>query len=432
MAIDKNKARELLERIDTLVDQVVGTVSRPLADWLKNQVMGKARQEIRDLIENSRSPVLYLLGRSGHGKSSLINALANQPVAEVGHVKPTTPESIPYTIPFEGLYASWKVIDSRGIFETTRPDGAPAKDAVEVVRQDLLTHKPDVLLHLIAAPEVRNLSNDLKVLQDMLATLKRNLGTTPPVLVVLTKTDTLGNPRQWPPEDHPGKAGLIRELLDYMARDVLRLKDFEALFRKAPDGTPASPVCRGFRLTDDSQVRFIIPVALPSGEDPWNIETLSETIGAVLPQDARLEFFQAQRRKELLRQMSSTLISRFALIASTVGASPIPVSDFLILTPLQMLMISIVGGLSCRPMNVGTAFEFLGACGLAVGAGTALRTTAQQLVKLIPGFGSVVSATIAGSGTYGIGKSAESYFFYGTKASPESFRGEWQPPVAAG
>jgi uncharacterized protein (DUF697 family) len=44
------------------------------------------------------------------------------------------------------------------------------------------------------------------------------------------------------------------------------------------------------------------------------------------------------------------------------------------------------------------------------GAGLGLRWTAQQLVKLVPGAGSIVSASIAGAGTTALGKSAMTYF----------------------
>lgn len=419
MAIDKQKTRELLAAIDNLFHQVAGGLPKSVLDWVQARVMGKAREEVRRLIENSRPPVLYLVGRSGHGKSSLINALANRPVAEVGHVKPTTPQSIPYTIPFEGLYSTWEVIDSRGIFESTRPGGAPSEDAVEHVRRDVLDRRPDVILHLIAAPEVRNLANDLRVFRDILDALKAKVGTVPPVVVVLTKADTLGNPRQWSPEQHPAKAELLRELLMYMVGDVLGLPACKPAKAEAPE--------RGCVVEGDSPVRFVVPVATPAGEEAWNVETLSELIGEVLPGDARLEFFQAQRRKELLRKMSSDLIKRFAGIATTVGASPLPVSDFLILAPLQLLMIALVGGLSCRPFSTATAFEFLGASGASIALGRGFRTVAQQLVKLVPIAGDVISAAIAGAGTYAIGKSAESYFFLGQARKPEEFRLEWKP-----
>ena len=155
MAIDKNKTRELLTGVDEIFASLVGSLPKEVGAFLKTAVMGPALQEIRTLIDESRPPVLFLAGRSGHGKSSLINALAGRAIADVGDIKPTTPESTPYLIHFEEQFSAWQVIDSRGIFETTRPDGAPATDAVEVLKRDLLKYRPDVLMHVISAPEMR-------------------------------------------------------------------------------------------------------------------------------------------------------------------------------------------------------------------------------------------------------------------------------------
>jgi len=57
--------------------------------------LGAAIGEIEALIEESRPPFFYLLGRSGHGKSSLLNALAGRDVVEVGHVRPRPRAPIP-------------------------------------------------------------------------------------------------------------------------------------------------------------------------------------------------------------------------------------------------------------------------------------------------------------------------------------------------
>jgi uncharacterized protein (DUF697 family)/predicted GTPase len=419
MAIDKDRTRELLAQIDKLFHEVGGVLPRAVFQWLRDQIMGKALGEIRDLIENSRPPVLYLIGRSGHGKSSLINALANKPVAEVGHVKPTTARSAAYTIPFTELYASWQVIDSRGIFESTRPGGAAAEDAVEQLRQDIVTYKPDVILHIVAAREARNLANDLKVLKDIIGLLRGRLGYAPPVVVILTQTDLLDPPREWPLQAGGIKATRITETLDYMAREVLAAPGLEPV-------DPALPV-KGCKLDGELPVKYLIPVAVPPGEPFWNIETLSEVIGAVLPKEAILQFFQAQRRKELLRKLSSGLIWRFSGIAAGIGAAPVPVSDMLILSPLQLVMLAIVGGISCRSFSRQTAVEFLTASGVSFGVGYALRTVAQQLVKAVPYAGPGISGAIAGAGTYAIGKSAETYFFTGVVRRPEEFRGDWKP-----
>lgn len=415
MAIDKNKTQALLENIDQLFASVIGGLPKEAQTFLKKSVMGPAIDEIRRMISESRPPVLYLVGRSGHGKSSVINALAGKKVSEVGDIKPTTPESIPYLISFEEVFSSWEVIDSRGIFETTRPDGAPLRDAVELLKEDIRERKPDVIMHVIAAPEIRNLSNDLRVFHEISRALKSDSGTTTPAFIVLTKADTLGNPRDWPPQTSARKAALIQEALAYMADDVLKCER---------NNIDLNTALKGFTLKHEHYLGIIPVCALE--DELWNTLTLSDFIGMHLPDSALLDFYQAQRRKEQLRKISSGLIKRFAVIASGIGASPVAFSDFLVLTPLQLLMLAIIGGLSCRPVSKETAYEYLSAAGVNILAASGVRYVANQIIKLIPFAGWAAAGSIAGSSTYALGKAAEAYFFSGKEAHPSEYKLDWK------
>lgn len=447
MAIDKNKTRELLEGVDEIFASLVGGLPKEVGAFLQKSVMGPALEEIRHLISESRPPVLFLAGRSGHGKSSLINAMAGREIADVGDVKPTTPESTPYLIHFEEQFSAWQVIDSRGIFETTRPDGAPAVDAVQTLKQDLLKYKPDVLMHVISSPELRNLAPDLKLMREILAEVKNESGVDLPVVVVLNKADTLGNPREWPPETNARKAALIHEALQYMGADILeippeRLRRLDRNFvikgfathpepASETDTTPSifgsSSGESGASAGDSGPHPAIIPVcSLPEAEDQWNIDTLQDFVGSQLPDVALLDFYQALRRKEQLRKISTGLIKRFSVIASGIGASPAPLSDFLVLTPLQILMIAMIGGLSCRSVSRETAYEYLSAIGVNLAAAGGVRFVTQQLLKFIPFGGWAAAGSIAGASTYGLGKAAEAYFFAGELLTPEQFQSDWK------
>ncbi len=131
MAIDKERTKELIARIDDLFDEVTANlpISKEAVSWVKEKILSEALAELRKLVEESRPPSFFLLRRSGHGKSSLINGLANQDFAKVGHgARPTTQETTEYRIKFPQRYSEWVVYDSRGVFEITKPDGAEELD----------------------------------------------------------------------------------------------------------------------------------------------------------------------------------------------------------------------------------------------------------------------------------------------------------------
>ncbi|MCB1174189.1 MAG: 50S ribosome-binding GTPase [Leptospiraceae bacterium] len=420
MAIDRKRTAELLETIDNLFNHTVGEVLPSQAvQFMRKSIMGPALDEIRGLIANSRPPILFLAGRSGHGKSSLINALTGRLVAPIGDIRPTTPESTPYLVQFNERFSSWQVIDSRGVFESTRPDQAANRDPASILMDDLAKYKPDVILHVISATEIRNLAPDIQLFRDIQNRYQGETTSPIPVITVISKADTLGNPRNWPPEEMPHKAALIKEALDYFNTEILNIT--------------MQPINPNFALYGSRSQNPMQPGVIPVcalQDNLWNIETLQDFIGTWLPESSLLEYYQALQRKEQLRQISSNLINRFALIASGIGASPAPLSDFAALIPLQLLMIAFIGGLSCKPVSKETATEYLSAAGFNVAATSGLRLLSAQLLKLLPVGGWAASSTLAGSSTWALGKAAEAWFFGGEVVDPGHFKGQWSSSQA--
>jgi uncharacterized protein (DUF697 family) len=121
--------------------------------------------------------------------------------------------------------------------------------------------------------------------------------------------------------------------------------------------------------------------------------------------------FPVSRDKK--REIARLLVQRASTIAVTVGLAPVPFSDAVILVPLQSLMVTSVAYIAGQPWDARAAAEWLGSVGLLGGAAFGLRWGAQQLIKLMPGAGTLLSASVAGTGTLAIGRSAIAYFIDG-------------------
>ena len=158
-----------------------------------------------------------------------------------------------------------------------------------------------------------------------------------------------------------------------------------------------------------------IPCAARAPADArWNLKEIAEELWARLPETTHVEAVRAlpvgqERRRDLGR----IIANRAATIAVTIGLAPIPFSDAILLMPLQGLMVTGIAYVAGQPWDRRAALEWLGSVGLMGGAAIGLRWSAQQLLKLVPGAGTLVSASIAGAGTLAIGRSAIAYFVDG-------------------
>jgi uncharacterized protein (DUF697 family) len=141
------------------------------------------------------------------------------------------------------------------------------------------------------------------------------------------------------------------------------------------------------------------------------IEALSGALVELLPGPARVTGCRVLvHAHEARRTVASNVVQSCAALAITVAVTPIPLSDLAVIAPLQVAMVSALAYIGGRTWDRRTAIEWISSVGLVGGAGFGLRWGAQQLFKLVPGAGNVISAGIAGSGTAALGQAAMAYF----------------------
>jgi uncharacterized protein (DUF697 family) len=167
-------------------------------------------------------------------------------------------------------------------------------------------------------------------------------------------------------------------------------------------------------LSVSSFVRFRVDGSIdPDRDERRNLDVLGELIVRELPEDAQIDMARLVDAKKVQTEIAGRLVRSITTICAAIGAQPIPLADFPILTALQAALVTGIMNISGRELGIKTATEFFGALGANIGAGMILREAARAGVKFLPGWGNAISGGIAAAGTYAIGRSAVAYFVEG-------------------
>jgi predicted GTPase len=218
---------------------------------LETTISKEAREESDEIAARIAEPLRILIaGQTGAGKSSLVNALAQEVHAAVDAL-PATPGFAAYSLRREG-FPSAHLIDSRGLGATQEDRKALIEKAMDC----------DLILWVVAAHRA-----DRDIDLQAIAALRREQALRPnrrsaPMLIVMTHIDRLRPVQEWsPPYDvvnaERPKAASIRAAMDAVAADIT---------------VPA----------DD-----IVPVSL--GPRTYNVDALWSRIVMVLPEARRAQ-----------------------------------------------------------------------------------------------------------------------------------------------
>lgn len=307
---------------------------------------------------------LAIIGSSGVGKSSLVNAIFGRDWAKVGKGLPVT-RGVKY-------YHD----DSLGIWDVEGFEiGSPVPPA-EQLRAHLKTiseHPADeqiaVVWYCIQAGADRLTPADIAMIRELDA--KRL-----PVILVLTKVDWVKNPIT-------GKRTVGKDLEEFVAW----LED------PHDNGLPIEIPYQRVILTSTRNKHG-------KGKGHGLGELVAETL-ALSPEDEKDAFRIAQRLNlPWKREMVRPVIAGAAGLAAAAAATPIPVADAVALASIQLGMmgrIAVIYDLELKTMMSAGALAQLG----VQFTGQAL---ARSFIKLIPGAGNVVNAGVAGALTAATGE----------------------------
>jgi uncharacterized protein (DUF697 family) len=184
-----------------------------------------------------------------------------------------------------------------------------------------------------------------------------------------------------------------------------------------PDHVPtdlARSLASQRELFDGYNARFV-PVDFTLPEDGFNVEhygldALWAAIEEALPLGLRGMLQTASEARESLRDIyyraARPHIMWYAVAAGGAAGLPLPLVDVPLVLAIQAKLCHTLASIYGQPMNSRRIAEI----GSALGMGFAIRLGGRELLKVIPGWGSAVSALYAGATTYALGQTLCAYF----------------------
>ena len=332
---------------------------------------------LADLRARTPAPVFWLVGKTQSGKTSIIKYLTGADDAVIGSgFRPTTKTTRRFEFPTPDA-PLLSFLDTRGLDE---PGYDPSAD---VAALDPLAH-----VVIVTAKATDFAQGNVR---GTLEPIRRANPSRPVVLCVTTLHEAI--PRQPLPEPYPfadsGEGAGVPE-------DLRR--------------------CIGHHAAEFAGlIDAVVPIDLTRPEDGfpdpnYGGEQLKETLLRMLPGAYRQTLLRLKEATNTLKDVhlrhAEPVILGYATMAATAGAVPVPFVDLLVIPGVQARMAHHLAGLYGQPMT-NERFREIAA---AVGVGLVSRQVARQFTKLIPVFGSVVSAAVAGASTYALGRALCYYF----------------------
>lgn len=399
-----------------------------LLDNLPDAIPEKARQKIRDTIlgdeelknlmdgvDSHRPPRIFLIGRTGVGKSSLINALCGAYVAPVSDTRSCTETAQTYQCK-DGERTLMEILDTRGIAESDNLNA-------EISAEDMLINQvkefsPDVAIFMLNCTHRDDVDSDVNFLKKLSESYAQAYNMRLPIVAVVNKCDEMApsrlkNPNEYTESKTKNIAEQVQHYKEIIVKNNLKIDDIIAVSSlidwMTADGTEIdADSIESLPVSDIENLQIAF-------DGRYHIEELLNILEkAILDFSARMGLRMALKLQEVVRRIANQLNKSFSAMSATVALSPIPISDIYILLLLQGILVCLIASLSGRDISLDTAKEFVLSMGGIAGAGYGFRLLAQQASKILnvfwAGSGSAVSASIAALGTSAIGKAAIAYY----------------------
>ncbi|MBB1125118.1 YcjF family protein [Thiospirillum jenense] len=345
-------------------------------------------EQLQHLLTSARPaetlPVIWLLGKTQAGKSSIVRALTANPDVLIGNGFQPCTRTLAY-FDYPAAAPVVRFLDTRGL-------GEVAYDPSEDLRW--CESQAHLLLGVMRADDPNP--------QPIFTALRELRQRHPewPLVIAQTSLHTL-----YPADlDHPQPYPFAQESESWptaVPPDLVRaLRQQRASAGKFAGAAPHW-VAVDFTMPEDGY---------PPAD--YGLTALWQVIETVYQQHLWAQLHGGDEVRDLYARTSHPHIVGYALAAGALGA--LPMVDLVAVPTLQAKLLHSVAAIYRQTWDARTTSEFLGLLGVGIGLGYVARLAGRQLVKLVPGVGQTVGAVWSASSsaavTYALGKTAAVYF----------------------
>ncbi len=339
-------------------------------------------QSLRQARKKVPVPVLWLIGKTQAGKTSIIKALTGSETAEVGNgYQPCTKNTHFYDFPAGAPIV--RFLDTRGL-------GEVAYDPNEDI--DYCESQAHLLLTVMKVADLRQ-----EAIFDFLATIRQRHPDWP-LLIAQTGLHELYSSdvdhiQPWPYGDTPLPDTIPSSLL-------LALLSQRAMAEKLPGSAPIHWVAIDLTLPEDGYE-----------DSDYGLDALWQEIEILSSLGLQQLLNGDKEVHDLYARAAHQHIIGYTLTASGLGA--LPVVDLVAVSAVQVKLLHGLATLYEQTWDKDTITKFFGLMGASVASGLLARMLGRSIIKLIPVWGQTVGAvwgaSSSGATTYALGK-ASVYF----------------------
>ena len=208
-------------KVDKIISQLPPEVPESVRTLLKDKILGdKDLKDLMNGLDNHRPPRFLLVGRTGVGKSSLINALCGTYAAEVSDTESCTSGAKAYQCTDQGRVLM-EILDTRGIAESETLNAE--KTAEQQLLDDVNRFSPDVAVFMLNCTHRDSVDEDVHFVKKIVTQYENTNKIPLPVIVVINRADEVMPSRFKTPDEYPvSKLHSIDEIKKYYREIIIR------------------------------------------------------------------------------------------------------------------------------------------------------------------------------------------------------------------